>query len=63
VENLRLAMASLQVATVASQVSLSIHTDFEQFHIFKPGTGQEDTLGTLLNQVVAWGSALRPLRS
>jgi NAD(P)H-dependent FMN reductase len=63
VENLRLVMASLQVATVASQVSLSIHTDFEQFHIFKPGAGHEDTLGTLLNQVVAWGSALRQLRS
>ena len=35
-ENLRLVMASLQVATVRPQVGLSLFTDFERATLFKP---------------------------
>jgi NAD(P)H-dependent FMN reductase len=61
-ENLRTVLSSLQVATVAAQVSLSIHTDFENYRIFKPAPVHEETLGQLLDQLVAWGTALQPLR-
>jgi NAD(P)H-dependent FMN reductase len=37
VEQLRLIMAEVQIATVRAQVMLSLYTDFEKFSIFKPG--------------------------
>jgi NAD(P)H-dependent FMN reductase len=36
VEQLRLVMAELQVATVRNQAQLSLFTDYENFSIFKP---------------------------
>lgn len=63
VENLRLAMAALQVATVRSQVGLSMFTDFENFSVFKPADAQEKSVNDLLDQVIAWSGALRPLRN
>jgi NAD(P)H-dependent FMN reductase len=62
VEHLRLVMAELQVATVRAQVWFSLITDFEQYHIFKPGAGKAEQLTTLLDQVVSWGTALRGVR-
>ncbi|MCT9929667.1 NAD(P)H-dependent oxidoreductase [Planotetraspora sp. A-T 1434] len=63
VEHLRLVMAELQVATVRSQVALSLFTDFENFSVFAPGAHQEDSLKATLDQVVAWGGALKSLRA
>ena len=63
VENLRLIMGELQVATVRAQVGLSMFTDFENFSVFKPGPNQEKHVHTMLDQVVAWSGALRPLRN
>lgn len=63
VESLRLVMGELQVADVRAQVSLSLSTDFEQFTTFKPDPKHEKTLGTMLDQVVAWGGALKTLRA
>ena len=37
VEHLRLIVAELQMADVRAQVTLSLHTDFENFSVFKPG--------------------------
>ncbi|MEU4225596.1 hypothetical protein AB0F17_14985 [Nonomuraea sp. NPDC026600] len=37
-------------------------TDFENCGVFKPAAQQEDALTTMLDQVIAWGQALRPLR-
>jgi NAD(P)H-dependent FMN reductase len=62
VENLRLIMGELQVADVRAQVALSLFTDFENYTVFKPAERHEATVNTLLDQVVAWGGALKPLR-
>jgi NAD(P)H-dependent FMN reductase len=62
VENLRLVMGELQVADVKAQVGLSLFTDFEDFSIFKPHPQHEKTVNTMLDQVIAWGGALKSLR-
>lgn len=62
VEQLRLVMGELRVADVRAQVLLSLFTDFENFSIFKPAAHQEDSLDTMLDQVIAWGGALKTLR-
>ena len=62
VENLRLIMGELQVADVRAQVALSLSTDFENYTTFKPAARHEATVNTLLDQVIAWGGALKPLR-
>jgi len=63
VEDLRLVMAELQVATVRAQVSFSLFTEFENFTTFKPAPYQEQYVNTMLDQVIAWGSALKALRT
>src|SRR5207237_3919543 len=62
VEHLRLVMGELQVADVRQQVALSMMTEFENFSVFKPGDYNLPALATLLDQVVAWSTALTPLR-
>lgn len=62
VEHLRLVLAPLKLATVAAQVTLSLFTDFENFTSFKPGPQAAKQLETMLDQLVAWGSALKTLR-
>ena len=62
VENLRLIMAELQIADVRAQVGLSLFTDFENFSTFKPGPQHEANVTMLLDQVIAWGTALRTMR-
>lgn len=62
VESLRLVMGELQIADVRAQVMLSLYTDFENFSVFKPAPHQERTLATVLDQVVAWGGAMKSLR-
>ncbi|MFI7126884.1 NADPH-dependent FMN reductase [Nonomuraea sp. NPDC050153] len=61
--HLRQSLANLGVATVQQQVGLSLFTDFENGSDFKPAAVQEDKLATLLDQVLAWGGALSPLRA
>ncbi len=62
VEQLRLVMAELQVATVRAQVMLSLFTDFENFTEFKPDPRHEPEVHAMLDQLVAWGSAFKTLR-
>ncbi|MBW6480487.1 MAG: NAD(P)H-dependent oxidoreductase [Bacteroidales bacterium] len=62
VENLRLIMAELQIADVRAQVTFSLFTDFENFNAFKPALQKEADLNTMLDQLIAWGSALKTLR-
>ena len=62
VENLRLVMGELQVADVKAQVGVSLFTDFENFSVFKPAPEQEKSVNAMLEQVIAWGGALKPLR-
>ena len=63
VEQLRLVMAELQVADVRAQVAVSIITEFENFRIFKPASYQEKLVNNMLDQVISWGRALKPLRT
>lgn len=62
VEHLRLVAGELQMADVRQQVALSVMTEFENFSVFKPGDYNLPALTTLLDQVVAWSTALAPLR-
>jgi NAD(P)H-dependent FMN reductase len=61
-EHLRLVAGELQMADVRQQVALSLLTEFENFSVFKPGDYNRAALDTLLDQVVAWSTALAPLR-
>jgi NAD(P)H-dependent FMN reductase len=61
-EHLRLVAGELQIADVRQQVALSLLTEFENFSVFKPGDYNVAALDTLLDQVVAWSTALAPLR-
>ncbi len=63
VEHLRLVMAELQIADVRAQVTLSLFTDFENFTRFKPSSYHEKSFNDMLDQVIAWGSALKILRT
>jgi NAD(P)H-dependent FMN reductase len=62
VEHLRGILANLKIATVHAQVMLSLFTDFENFTTFRPDPRHEESLHTMLDQVIAWGGALRQLR-
>jgi len=63
VENLRLVMGEVQVADVRAQVALSLHTDFENYATFKPAAQHEGSLKAMLDQLVAWGGAMKTLRA
>ncbi len=62
VEHLRLILAELQVATVRAQVGLSLFTDFTA-QAFTPASIHEREVHAMLDQVIAWGTALKPLRA
>lgn len=62
VENLRLIMGEIQVADVRAQVALSLATDFENYTTFKPAPQHEKSLSAMLDQLVAWGGAMKALR-
>ncbi len=62
VEHLRLVMAEVQVATVRNQVALSLFTDFENYSTFKPASHHEGSVSKMLDQVIAWGGAMKTLR-
>ena len=62
VEHLRLVLGELQVADVRAQASFSLVSDFENFRTFRPEPSKEGSVNAMLDQVIAWGNALRPLR-
>lgn len=63
VESLRLVMAELQVATVRNQVALSLFTDFEDMTEFKPHPRNEESVADMLDQLIAWGGAMKDVRA
>ncbi|HEX9812313.1 MAG TPA: NADPH-dependent FMN reductase [Burkholderiales bacterium] len=63
IENLRLVMGEVKVADVRQAVQLSLFTDFENFTAFKPAAMHEKTVNTMLNEVIAWGTALKSVRA
>jgi alpha/beta superfamily hydrolase len=50
------------VADVRAQVMLSLFTDFENFSTFNPAEHHERAVEAMLDQVVQWSAALKPLR-
>lgn len=62
VEQLRLVAAELQMADVRAQVMLSLFTDFQDMSVFNPDPRHEGAVHTMLDQVIAWADALKPLR-
>jgi NAD(P)H-dependent FMN reductase len=62
IESLRLVMGEIKVADVRQSVMLSLFTDFENMTTFKPAAMHEQTVNTMLDEVVAWGTALKGLR-
>ncbi len=62
VEQLRMVMGELHVATVRQHVTFLDFTDFENSTLLKPNERQEKTLNDLISQVIVWGSALKAMR-
>jgi NAD(P)H-dependent FMN reductase len=62
-EHLRLIAGELHMADVRTNVNLSMYTDFENFTDFVPAEHQVQALDALLGEVLAWSSALAPLRA
>jgi NAD(P)H-dependent FMN reductase len=67
VEHLRGVLAEVKVATVRTQVGLSLYTDFQLTSPTEPGTlapapQHEGTFLEMLDEVVTWSRALAPLR-
>ncbi len=63
VEQLRLVMGELQIADVRAQVALSLFADFENYTVFKPEARHEASVNAMLDQVIAWGTAMKTLRN
>ncbi len=62
VEHLRGIMGEVQVADVRQQVLFSLYADFENFSVLKPNPSHDAALVTMLDQLVAWGTAMKGLR-
>jgi NAD(P)H-dependent FMN reductase len=62
IEHLRGIMGELGIADVRTQVSLSLRTDFENYHTFKPDSFHEKNLNKMLDELISWGNALKLLR-
>jgi NAD(P)H-dependent FMN reductase len=62
VEHLRGICAELQIADVRAHVSLSLYSDWENFTAFKPRDRHDGQLTTLLDQLQAWGGAMKTVR-
>jgi NAD(P)H-dependent FMN reductase len=62
VEQLRLVMAELSVATVRSSVALSIFTDFDKENNFTPDERHLKKLAALFGELAEWGIALKGVR-
>ena len=63
VEHLRLVMGEVKVADVRAQVALSLFTDFENYVTFKPAPHQERAVTAMLDDLIAWGEALKTMRT
>lgn len=63
IEQLRSVLSCVQVAHVSAQVELSLFTDFEGFTVPNPDPRHDAALASMLDQVVAWGAALKTVRA
>lgn len=61
-EHLRGILGELLIADVRVHPTLSLFTDFENFSTFKPSDLHLKNVNDMLDQVIAWSGALKPLR-
>ncbi|CAI9392928.1 NADPH-dependent FMN reductase [Niallia sp. Sow4_A1] len=61
-EHLRGILGELQIADVRVHPTLSLFTDFENFTTFKPSSLHLENMNAMLDQVVAWSTALKTIR-
>jgi len=61
-EHLRGIMGELMIADVRVHPTLSLFTDFENGNVFKPKELHLNNVNAMLDQVIAWGGALKTLR-
>lgn len=59
---LRVALSTLQVATVQGQPSLNLYTDFKDFSEFTPGDHHAESVNELIDQVALWARAFNTIR-
>lgn len=62
-EHLRGILGELMIADVRTHPTLSLFTDFENMTVFKPAERHRQTVNEMLNQLIAWSAALKPLRA
>lgn len=61
-EHLKLVLGELRVADVRTQVLFSLFDDFEKMLVFRPRPLHLPTFEILLEQLISWSDALKPLR-
>ena len=61
-EHLRGILAELKVADVRTHPTLSLFTDFENGSVFKPADLHQTNVTAMLDEVNAWGGALKTIR-
>lgn len=61
-EHLKGILSELQIATVRTQVLLSLFTDFEQGSTFKPQPLHKSNMDSMMNQLTKWSFALKQIR-
>lgn len=59
---LRVILSTPQIATVQSQPVLNLFTDFEEMRTFKPAPFHQETILTMIDQVIDWSTALKTIR-
>ncbi|GAA4490926.1 hypothetical protein GCM10023094_54940 [Rhodococcus olei] len=62
-EHLRTTAGELQMADVRRQVTLSLGSDFENYTDFAPRAHQTAAVNAMIDQVIAWSTALAPVRA
>lgn len=62
VEHLRGIMGQLNMADVRAQVALMLWRDFDKEGVFMPTERHEASLGKVLDELIAWGEALKSMR-
>src|SRR5262245_45201068 len=62
VEQMRLVLINLQMATLCNQVLLSLSTDFENFSVFRPSLHHAKSVDEMLDQLILWAGALKGVR-
>lgn len=62
-EHLRGIAGAVMLTPAHSEVTLSMHSDFENYAVFNPDPRHEGLLSQLLGEVIALADALAPLRA